>query len=217
MNIIEALNARKTSKIIGNPQNRARVGKKERDIVDRLISAAGNAPFHYACANLHKDQFSSSAPWRAYKLDQSACHELMQHLIDNGDATKIPNMLAAAQFLIQVTWLPDEGTLLAKEPVKEGAQFEGTLRNMEHIAAASAFAQSLLLAATWAGFRTYWSSGGPLRSPAIFEKLGISYDELLIGSIFLYPNEVEDAEIKPGAMADKRGVLDDWSRWCEIT
>jgi len=217
MQIDEVLSARKTSKIIADLASHSNVDPIEADVLDDLIEKAGNAPFHYACGNIHRDEFDSAVPWRAYKLDRVGCMDLMNALIVAGDQTKIPNMLAAAQYLVQVTWLPDEGTLLSKVPVKEGAQFEGTLRNMEHIAAASAFAQNLLLAATGAGFRTYWSSGGPLRSPAVFDQLGISENELLIGSIFLYPKNVSNAEIKSGSMADKRGELADWSRWCEIT
>jgi len=218
MDIIEGLVARRTSKIIGEPDSLPINHSDDSALVDDLISAAGNAPFHYACGDIHRrNDLTSPVPWRGYKLSQSNCHDLMNHLIESGDQTKIPNMLAAAQFLIQITWLPDEGTLLSKVPVKEGAQFEGTLRNMEHIAAASAFAQSLLLAATGIGFRTYWSSGGPLRSPAIFDKLNIGNNELLIGSIFLFPMDIKNAEIKPGAMADKRGNTQDWSRWCEVT
>ncbi|MEM9279306.1 MAG: hypothetical protein AAGA76_12090, partial [Pseudomonadota bacterium] len=159
----------------------------------------------------------SPVPWRVYKLDSQTCRKLMSDMLVAGDMTKIPNMLAAAQFLFQITWLPDPGTIKGDVTAKEGPVFEGTLRNMEHIAAASAFVQSLLLATGDAGYKTYWSSGGPLRGPELFEKIGIPTTELLLGSVFLFPSVLENAEIKPGAMAEKRGTLNDWSRWTEIT
>ncbi len=45
--------------------------------------------------------------------------------------------------------------------------FAVTLTNVEHIAAAYAAIQNLLLAATARGIRNYWSSGGVLRLPSV--------------------------------------------------
>ena len=137
-------------------------------------------------------------------------------MIRSGDATKIPNMLAAACGLLQVTWLPDEGTIKGDVTAKDAPVFDGTLRNMEHIAAASAFVQSLLLAADAQGFRTYWSSGGPLRGGEVFSLLGIPDTQLLIGSVFLFPADPKDADVRPGALANARGEVGDWSRIVEI-
>ena len=87
---------------------------------------------------------------------------------------------------------------------------------MEHLAATGAFVQSLLLAAEAEGFRTYWSSGGPLRKKPVLDWLGIPENQILIGSVFLFPEDVGSAEIKPGANAERRGAVSDWSRWCKI-
>jgi len=117
MDIIEGLVARRTSKIIGEPDSLPINHSDDSALVDDLISAAGNAPFHYACGDIHRrNDLTSPVPWRGYKLSQSSCHDLMNHLIESGDQTKIPNMLAAAQFLIQITFclqLP----VLALEPI----------------------------------------------------------------------------------------------------
>lgn len=204
---------RRTHKVLGDVQKPLTAAETKPGILDELLAAAGNAPAHYACDRSHLSSMSSPVPWRAYKLDQISCRKLMRHMIQTGDTTKIPNMLAAAEFLVQVTWLPDAGTIRNAAAGKEDIAFDGTMRNMEHIAAASSFVQSLLLVADEAGFRTYWSSGGPLRCAEIFAELEIPDTELLLGSILLFPTEVGDAEVKAGSMAEKRGKLDDWSRW----
>lgn len=208
---------RRTYKVIGDPKAPAKAHPTGKHDIAQVLQAAGNAPFHYACDKSHTAALPSPVPWRCHALDHCAVLALMHHLIASGDTTKVPNMLAAAQFLLQITWLPDQGTIIADGRGKEGAVFEGTLRNMEHIAAASAFIQSVLLAAEETGFKTYWSSGGPLRSAQTFEILAIPQTELLLGSIFLFPDKPQNAEIKPGAMAERRGNLTDWSRWCEVS
>ncbi len=184
----------------------------DRDKIDGILEAAGMAPFHHPSASHHHTMHQSPVPWRVYKLDQSSCLSLMKRLVASGDVTKVPNMLSAAQYLLQVTWLPDEAN---EASTQGGALFIGTIRNMEHIAAASAMVQSLLLAATDAGMKTYWSSGGPLRSSEAFDYIGISRKELLLGAIFLFPAESKNAEEKPGKMRELRGELSDWSLWCD--
>lgn len=209
----EQVAARRTYKILGNPADPAPVSAIPDAVLDEMLQQAGNAPVHYACDRVHLGKMASPVPWRAYKLNRKGCLDLMNHLVREGDVTKVPALLATAQFLVQVTWLPDEGTVHAGDGGKHAVVFDGTLRNMEHIAAASAFAQSLLLVADACGFRTYWSSGGGLRGKAVFDHLGIPDREILIGSIFLYPAEAANTEVKPGSMAERRGKLEDWSRW----
>ena len=216
MNTLDQLKNRRTYKVIGDTTHPSEPSNIKTDALDEIILAAGNAPFHYACDRIHMQTMQSPVPWRCHKLDTTGCQYLMQNLIDRGDTTKVPNMLAAAQYLLQVTWLPDSGTILGDATSKEEPVFAGTLRNMEHIAAGSAFIQSILLGAEQAGFKTYWSSGGPLRGEDVFSALGIPAIELLLGSVFLFPDEPKSAEIKQGNLASKRGQLSDWSRWCEI-
>lgn len=214
MGILDKLGARRTYKTIGDIDKPVTRSIKSNTDIDEMLRAAGNAPFHYACDRAHKVQLASSVPWRAYKLDAHVTNRLAEFLIQNGDVTKVPNMLCAAEYLIQVTWLPDEGTIVNRDAGKDEEVFKGTMRNMEHLAAASAFVQSLLLAGEGQGFKTYWSSGGALKSDAVFEYLDIPPNQILLGSVFLYPSQNHDAEIKPGALKDARGSVDDWSRWC---
>ena len=217
MNILEKLNSRRTFKVIGDLNAPVSKTARDKNSIDNILQASANAPYHYACDRIHKDTMGSPVPWRAYKLDAVDCNKLREFLIDSGDVTKVPNMLSAADYLIQVTWLPDGATIINREAGKDEEAFKGTLRNMEHIAAASAFIQSLLLAGEEQGYMTYWSSGGALKSATTFDYLGIPLNQLLLGSIFFFSKDVEHAEIKAGAMKDARGDLPDWSNWCELS
>lgn len=205
----QVIRARRTLKMLASEPLGQNLNRAE---VDAIIAAAGYAPFHKPSAKEHRDTLTSFQPWRCHALDHKACCELRERLIDAGDTTKLPAMLAAARALIQITWLPN--------PPKErtGQLFDPTLENMEHLAAASAAAQNILLAATARGIENYWSSGGALRDPDVFELLGISRQEILLGAIFLFPSEADapTAETKPGKLHDKRGPQDSWARWVKL-
>ena len=214
--MLDILRKRRTAKVIGNPEKPNQMPLADKKALQEILESAGNAPFHYACDKVHTESLTSPVPWRCYKLDRMNCQKLMTKRIAEGDTTKIPNMLAAAEFLFQITWLPDAGTILDDTNRKDGPVFEGTLKNMEHIAAASAFIQSVVLAAEAQGYKTYWSSGGPLRSPETFEYLAIPNTEILLGSVFLFPRNPENAEIRNGNLSDRRETADNWSKWCTL-
>ena len=61
-------------------------------------------------------------------------------------------MLAACGAMVIVNWIPDH----------DWGESDGKLDdvNEEHLAAASAATQSILISLTAAGYGTYWSSGG---------------------------------------------------------
>jgi nitroreductase len=183
-----------------------------REAVEQLIAAAGWAPFHRPAARVHLEAgaLPSVVPWRFHLLDAPACRALREHLLARGDRTKIPRLLAAATALVQATWLPDPP---AGPPA---GLFEPTEQNMEHVAAAGAAVQNLLLAATARGIPTYWSSGGALRTPEAFAWLDIPAGQILLGSVFLFPADHPGAEVNPGAHRDRRGPPADWSRWVEL-
>lgn len=183
----------------------------DRALIDQLIESAGWAPFHRPAAQMHRGELSSIVPWRCYSLDAATCRKLREYLVSNGDESKLPKMLAAADALIVVTWLPN--------PPKSdiGNQlFEPTVDNMEHLAAASAAVQNLLIAATAHDVANYWSSGGALREDAIKKRLGIPAAEILLGAIFLFPQKCENVDIAPGKLRDLRGTPNTWSRWVEL-
>ncbi|MEM7213949.1 MAG: nitroreductase family protein [Pseudomonadota bacterium] len=211
--MLDSLRKRRTVKMIGDPAAPEPGGNISRERIDKLLAAAGNAPFHQPCDRIHQNSLTSPVPWRCYKLDSVGCRKLMSALIASGDPTKVPNMLAAAEALLQVTWLPDPDTISPDQTEDSITVFAGTIRNMEHIAAASSFVQSVLLAVDDEGLGSYWSSGGILRRGEVFGRLGIPEDEILLGSIFLFPSEPTNSETKPGKLSQMRGTVEDWSRW----
>ena len=208
----QTIRQRKTRKILAaeptdNPVSAA--------VIDELIEAMAGAPFHYPAASEHRERLEDCAPepWRAYTLDQDDCLALRRHLVENGDMSKVPDMLAAAGALVMVTWCPNppgEGVTLSAEH-----RFAPTDTNMEHIAATAAAIQNLLLAATARNLASYWSSGGPLRHPDMFSDLGIPESEILLGAVFLSPREQgeqPEVQVIPGKMRDKKSSARSWAR-----
>lgn len=211
--LTSVLQLRRTDKVLANPDSPLPTSGNHRDSVDALLASAGQAPFHFPNDPTYRTAMSSPVPWRFYKIDSQGCRKLMKQLASpDAGAGKIASMLAAADALIQVTWQPEK----TDEQPAQGQTFIASHRNMEHIAASAAAVQSFLLMATNNGYRTYWSSGGLLRNADIFEQLGIDQREILLGAIFLFPQDVGQAQVKAGAWHDKRGTPNDWSQWVDV-
>lgn len=183
-----------------------------REMVDEFVAAAGWAPFHRVAARAHTDEgpLTSPVPWRFHLLDAAGCRALREELLRRGDRSKIPGMLAAATALVQATWLPNPPR------AAHDRLFEPTVENMEHVAAAGAAVQTLLLAATARGVPNYWSSGGVLREAQVYRWMGIPEREILLGSVFLFPPDAPGAEVLPGSHRDRRGPPSTWSRWVDL-
>jgi nitroreductase len=182
-----------------------------RGTVEELAALASWAPFHRVAARVHTGAaLTSIVPWRFYLVDAPECRALRDELLRRGDKSKVPRLLGAASALIQATWLPN--------PPKGDVAglFDATEENMEHVAAAGAAVQNLLLAATARGIPNYWASGGALRGAEAFGWMGIPAGEILLGSIFLFPADTGDAEVSPGSHRDRRGEPSDWSRWVDL-
>lgn len=202
------IRARRTVKVLADE---AFAPADLRGTVEELAATAGWAPFHRVAARVHTESggLASVVPWRFYLLDAPACRAVRDALLARGDKSKIPRMLATASALVMATWLPN--------PPKGPATglFEATEENMEHVAAAGAAVQNLLLAAQARGIPNYWSSGGPLRGEEAFRWMGIPAGEILLGAVFLFPADTGGAEVNPGSHRDRRGAPADWSRWVE--
>lgn len=205
----EAIRNRKTLKVLSSRPKKFNLA---RAVVEQLLEAASWAPFHRPAALNHRrsGMMDGIVPWRFHVLDGTACRTLRQTLLDQGDTTKIPRMLATATNLIQATWLPNP-----KASGDEEVPFDPTLENMEHIAAAAAAVQNLLVAATAREIQTYWSSGGSLRNPDTMNLLGIPDGEILLGSLFLFGPLTDNVETSPGKLRDLRGPVESWARWVE--
>ncbi|MEL6747072.1 MAG: nitroreductase family protein [Pseudomonadota bacterium] len=225
----QVIRARRTAKVLADPTDPLPLTELDRATIDQWVADAGWAPFHYPCAPVHRrgaegngagaisPALTSPAPWRMYQLDGRGCRSLLAALVDRADAGKIRDMLAAAAAMIVVTWLPDPpADQAATSSDGSDARFAATDQNAEHIAAAGAAVQNLLLRATSDGWQTYWSSGGILRGAEMFQALGINPSERALGAIFIFPPDTGPAEVRPGKLREARGKLRDWSRWVEL-
>ncbi len=211
MHTDQAIQIRKTEKVLSE---RDLPTKDCRTVVDELLSLAGQAPFHRACEEHHRQHAPQTGiePWRFYAIDAASCRKLRTQIpLEN--AGKIPAMLAAADALIMATWLPNAADVPA---MGDEPGFAATINNMEHIAAASAAIQNLLLAATARGISNYWSSGGVLRGAQVFELLGIPREQILLGAVFLFPKDYGNAELATSKLRDHRCSREAWSRWITI-
>lgn len=211
LNTIESIQQRRTFKILSaeplptKPYDAA--------FIEQLIQSAYYAPFHYPAAKNHCDALSSPLPFRFYVLDSSTCRTLASMLPNlNEKNGKMPDMLNAADYVIYTTWCP-EPEKSTSTTNNDDTLFAGSLINMEHLAAASAGVQNILLTATALGHENYWSSGGPLRQPFAYELLGIPTQEITLGALFLFPSS-EDLTHTPAKQffskrRNQRGELAD--------
>ncbi len=216
MNTEEAIRLRKTLKLRANPESPLPVtkGKEFNQLIEGLIVLAGMAPFHYESpVSKRSKTLRGSEPWRFHAIDGENCRRLLTALKNEKPVKSsegIKQMLAAADALILGTWIPERSR-------KPGRRYHPNVKNMEHIAATAAAIQNLLLAATEQGMNAYWSSGGCLRKPKVLDFLNIPKHEILLGAIFLFPNEFPDSvQSKTGKNVDKRGKLSDFMDWVSV-
>ena len=213
------IKTRKTQKILSSTHLPIdKNSEKVHSVINELLELASSAPYHKKCNNKHSlnQKLNSCLPWRCYVLDSSNCRSLSNLLIEKDiKSGKINEMLAASDVLMLVTWLPEP--IETNKDVNSGL-FNGNLQNMEHIAAASAAIQNILLGATARKLPNYWSSGGILRNERMKQILDIPLDEILLGAIFLFPEKVDKdkTSIKTGALREYGKELNTWSKWIEI-
>lgn len=216
--IDKAIKNRKTEKILANEAWEIPVNNDDfKNTITDLLELAACAPYHYACNNIHsKKILNSYLPWRCYVLNTENCRALLNYInINNIKAGKISNMLAAADSLMITTWLPEPDNFFEKN---SKIIYSGNLKNMEHIAAASAAIQNILIGATARSIPNYWSSGGILRSDQIFNLFKIPLNEILLGALFLFPknSSERDVTIKPGVLRNKGKEINTWSKFVSL-
>lgn len=173
--------------------------------VEQAIAVAGWAPFHY-----DRRVDGVAEPWRMYTLFHESCRALgrdFETISTNlKPGNKVPKMLNACGALVLVNWIPEES-------VEDNSKLAAV--NHEHLAATAAAVQNMLLALETRGLGTYWSSGGALGSPEIFQRLGISTLETLLAAVFVdYPVLSQQANVEriTGKNREKRSPAIRWSR-----
>lgn len=208
----EAIKQRRTRKLradISQPLP-VKTDEKFRRLMEEIISLAGRAPFHHQSEARHRTQLDGPEPWRFYALDTAACRTLLENYKQQNPckcSEGTMQMLAAADGLILSYWLPEKNPDTARK-------FYPNITNQEHIAATAAAIQNMLLAATARGINIYWSSGGCLRKDKTQAFLGIPEEEILLGAVFLFPDDYSvTTEVKPGKNHDIRTSPEHWMRW----
>ncbi len=188
----------------------AELAERNREIVLQSIKTAGWAPFHYP-----RKVDGLAEPWRAHVLWDEEAKQAAIHLRDELSVTsKGPRLAAACSALVLVTWLPEFYDLESQQVSKLDRETQ-IFRDEEHLAASSAMVQNLLLMLTAHGMGTYWSSGGKLKGPEMFNYLGIPKQERFLAAIFVeYPEMRDDSkERKAGSQRNNRSEA--WIR--EVT
>jgi nitroreductase len=190
-----AICARRTHKVLGG------AGPEPASFAAALqesLEVAGMAPFHFARSE------EIPEPWRLRAFVGAGLERVRGELDAAGVLyAKLPAIFGGAGALVQATWLPE-------------ARPE---RDCEHLAAASAAVQNLLLAMHARGFASYWCSAPVLGKADAARILGVDPAEAYLGSLFFgvrlpAPEEAERGFI--GKMHARRtpGAAG-WSSWTE--
>jgi hypothetical protein len=220
MNTDQTIKSRKTAKVLAHEPWTPSITKEEQEqLTQELLQLAAHAPYHYKSTERYKDLergLTSSLPFRCYTLTSDDCRAAAHYIEEEAiPAGKVQNMLWASDIMMVMTWLPDvfgeQGDIL--KLAAEQLPFTGTIRNMEHIAAASAATQNVLLGATARGLPNYWSSGGMLRQKELRDFLKIPLNELMLGCLFVFPkdSDVRACDVKSGKLRDQGKEIELWS------
>ena len=148
--------------------------------VRTAVIDASFAPFHYD--RKHNELVE---PFRFHILWESQCREIAVNFSkwfpEAKPSNKLPKMLNCCGALVIVNWLPEFDWADTNEQRRQV--------NEEHLMAASAATQNLLISLTAAGLGSYWSSGGQFRLDEMKSRLQIPLEEKMVGGIFVeYPD-----------------------------
>ncbi len=218
------IKARKTLKVLGDVNRSVQFTEENAELCNQKvidsIKTAGWAPFHY-----NRDKNGLAEPWRVHVLWHEDCRNIANNFRDwfpdVKASNKLPAMLSACGALIITTWLPQ---FRGEDQQQEGVQNsiglpKQTTIDDEHLAAAAAMVQNLLLLLTANSMGTYWSSGGQFRTPEMFDRLGINRSELFLAGVFVeYPGTVDESvERVSGKQRNNRSQEHAWLREIQLT
>ncbi len=175
MDVFEAIHNR-------HSQGKVKPDALPRALIEKLLSAAVQAPNHYRVR-----------PWRFVVL--------------TGDArNKLGDVFAASQ-LDRKPDLPPEASdktralpLRAPVVIAVGVEkpSEEKVSEIENIAAVAAACQNILLAAQAEGLAVMWRTGEWARDPKVKEYLGFAADQHLLAYLYIgYPEFTAEAQPRP--------------------
>lgn len=163
-----------------------------REVIEKLLSAAVQAPNHYKVR-----------PWRFIVLT-SAGRERMGEALAQSFAERFPD--APVSSLDKERAKPLRAPVVIAVGVDKPA--EPKVPEIENICAAAAAVENLLLAAHALGLTAKWRTGDDARNPRLKEFLGLAPDQHLIALIYLgYPAIQAGPAARPGC--------EDRTRWIE--
>ena len=154
-----------------------------RELIERLLSAAVQAPNHHRVR-----------PWRFIVLSGAARQRM-------GDIMAESKRLAAPDTPPAVLDVERSRPLRSPVVIAVGVDkpTEPKVLEVENICAAAAAAQNLLLAATDLGLGAMWRTGPAALDPRVKEFLGLSPDQHLIALIYVgYPEGEHIRQERPG-------------------
>jgi nitroreductase len=167
-----------------------------REIIEKLLSAAAQAPNHYKVR-----------PWRFVVLIESA-RDRLGEVMAKSFIEKYPDLSpdAQAKALEKERSKPLRSPLLIAVGVDKPA--ESKVIEIENLCAVAAACQNLLLAAHDLGLAAKWRTGEPAFDPKVKEFLGFEPDQHLIAFLYIgYPEDQVEPVIRPS--------FDDRTSWME--
>jgi len=150
-----------------------------RPLIEKLLSAAAQAPNHYKVR-----------PWRFVVLT-GAARERLGEAMAQSFKEKFPTV--GEESLAKERAKPLRAPLIIAVGVDKPT--EPKIDEVENICAAAAACQNILLAAQAEGLGAIWRTGDSARDPIIKQFLGFAPDQHLIG--FLYVGYPENQPVKP--------------------
>ncbi len=154
-----------------------------RELIEKLLSAAVQAPNHY---KVH--------PWRFMVLT-GAARERLGEILARSFAERFPGAPASA--LDKERAKPLRAPVIIAVGVDKPP--EPKVLEIENICAAAAAAENLLLAAHALGLAAKWRTGEDARNPHVKEFLGFAPDQHLIALLYIgYPAADMEAGNRPG-------------------
>ena len=167
-----------------------------RKIIEKLLSAAAQAPNHYKVR-----------PWRFLVLIEAA-RERLGEVMAQSFIEKFPDLPpdAKEKAMEKERSKPLRSPLLIAVGVDKPA--ESKVIEIENVCAAAAACQNLLLAAHELGLAAKWRTGDTAFDPKVKEFLGFEPDQHLIAFLYIgYPEREEEPVLRPS--------FDDRTTWME--
>ena len=219
--VTRVVESRRTFKVMGNVESPVQINSESaqshRDVVLQAVKSADAAPFHY---DRHCDNVAQ--PWRVNILWHDSCQEIAkkfhQWLDDVKPGNKLPSMLSACGACVLVSWVPQFDGVIDDTDANAPSHLKQLQIDQEHLAAASAYVQNLMLLLTAANMGTYWSSGGQFRERPLMDRLKIDASQQLLAAVFVeFPEtNLNDVQRVAGKLADKRAVASAWMNVIEL-